>query len=345
MPEVLDQNSTPAQNDAVAQLCYAAFKSVDAHYGCKGTSANTSCWWAGCSSIEKSLNNLFRYRNDYSADREDNSQVEWFELLKKDLNNRQPVQVRIPGHGIVLDGWQEIGRGPIRQFHVNYGWGPFPTDNLGWYAVDEIPEALPEQGVVEGTYALINMRPDKSLGSQLNSLYLPELLFPYLYVNQDAYGAGVLFGGAFNLQFLPGRKIIGRGGDNSPIRIGCSSQCTTRLFLGDRPGTGVVISGGSIKLSNGGGITLAPVGAPRYLRAWKNPEFGFVSLAWEPGYAHEETVIERFEANTWREVGVTRRAQTGFLDQNIAPNVQYKYRVRGRRGTSLSEYSRAAEVM
>ena len=67
-----------------------------------------------------------RNRDDYSA-------VAWFNRMKTQFNLNRPVQYRIPDHSIVGDGWQEIGSTPIRQYHMNYGWGGGSTSGNSTY--------------------------------------------------------------------------------------------------------------------------------------------------------------------------------------------------------------------
>ncbi len=66
------------------------------------------------------------YRSDYNA-------VNWFSLIKDNINRGLPILYRIYSHAIVCDGWRVSGS--LNQYHFNYGWG---GSNNAWYTVDHL---------------------------------------------------------------------------------------------------------------------------------------------------------------------------------------------------------------
>lgn len=249
MPDSLTVSSPAAQINAVAELCFEVGEAAGMDYGCKGSGA---CF-ASC--LGKDLLDAFEDHFRYS-DAADNKHrdaydnpVDWFNRIKAELNLNRPLPYGIEDHVVVCDGWREIGSTPIRQYHMNYGWGWDGTCQDGcntWYSLDGL--YLGGEDVEE---AIINVYPAPALGSWLSGLYsLPS--FPYRYFDRDATGNDATFDAGHYLQFLPGVTVKSGG----KIQFRGWSTGNTRLFTrGDRS-KGILIVSGHIYLYQNGSIKL-----------------------------------------------------------------------------------------
>jgi hypothetical protein len=73
---------------------------------------------------------------DESIDREwrsNHTQDGWFNLVKEQILDGQPMEYRIYTHAIVCDGWREIDG--TKQYHFNYGWD---DGHNAWYNLDNL---------------------------------------------------------------------------------------------------------------------------------------------------------------------------------------------------------------
>jgi hypothetical protein len=120
-------SATPAQKEAVAELCYEAGVAINIDYG--------SCMTMGVvNNVMEAMPSHFGYsgdmhrenRNDYA------SAEEWFTMLRGGLELRCPILYRINMHAIVCDGWRIAG---TNQVHMNYGTG---ANYTAWYTVDNL---------------------------------------------------------------------------------------------------------------------------------------------------------------------------------------------------------------
>jgi len=240
----------PAQVDAVAELCFEVGVGMDMTYGCGASGADTS-------DLEDAYEDHFRYSEGSGIqDRDDYSSVGWFERIKASLNLNRPVQYNFRsgdgGHSIVGDGWQEIGSTPIRQYHMNYGWGrtgTFPNGNNTWYTID----ALHGSNDPDEECMLENIYPAQALGSWLSGTYSLQS-FPYRYFDQDATGTSATFGAGQNLQFLPDITVTCTSATGNSIRFEGSSSQNTRLFTRGDMTKGVRIYDGAVKLNRYGSV-------------------------------------------------------------------------------------------
>ncbi len=254
MPDTVTASSPQAQIDAVAELSYEVGIAAGTNY-CDGTGCQSGAFH---DDMRDAYRDHFRYctsvnivfRNDFSA-------VEWFNRMKSDLNVNRPLQYGIPGHSIVVDGWQEIGSPPLRQYHMNYGWaGWVPSDpewagytnSNTWYNLDELPGSdLDVEDMIEDIY------PAPLLWGSLSGTYV-RVAFPYRYFDRDTTGSSATFESGQNLQFLPDITVTCTSTTGGSIRFEGSSSLHTWLFTrGDRS-QGVRIYNGTIKLNQHGSI-------------------------------------------------------------------------------------------
>ncbi len=237
MPNTVTATSPAAQINAVAELCSEIGIAVGMGY-CSGTGCQSS---VPTEDMEGVYENNYRYsslcsrrnRNSY-----DNA-VDWFNLLKIDLNENRPIQYRVLGHSIVADGWQEIGSTPTRQYHMNYGWGGTADDI--WYNLDALNQ--PGGGTTSDEYMLVNILPVNSVRWTIAGNY-PKEAFNYRYFDQDASGSSAVFEGSQNLQFLPNIVVRSTG----TIKFEGNSRLFSR---GDRS-RGIRTDSGGISMYSGG---------------------------------------------------------------------------------------------
>jgi hypothetical protein len=199
--------------------------------------------------MEDVYEDRYRFSNVYRRDRSDYSSVDWFELMKDEFRWNRPMQYRVTGHSIVADGWQEVGDPIVRQYHMNYGWSDFGSDD--WYTLD----ALTADPEVE-EYLLENIRPEPYM-MDLNGTYARESSFPYRYFYRDTYddGSGGTFEGGQRLQFLPGVFVFATSAN--PVTFQGSDTYYTYLFTQGDLDRGIKIrsnANAAIKLYNSGGM-------------------------------------------------------------------------------------------
>ena len=251
MPDVLDASSTPAQVNAVAELCREVGIAVDMDYCGDNTDGCQS--WSDHPQMRTAFIEDFRYHSDanniyrYSNGNENYDSDEWFDLMKAQFNLNRPVQYGISTHSLIADGWCEVtcpndgdGNPLLRGIHINNGHGP---NSIAWWSVDAIPDEDDDGEFLRDIY------PAQSLGSLLSSNYMKQP-FNYRYFDQDATGSATFFAGQF-LQFLPGITVT----SNYWIRFLGSPTDNTILFTRGDATRGIRIYDGAIRLNNGGSIT------------------------------------------------------------------------------------------
>ncbi len=282
MPDNLTTSSPQAQIDAVARLCHEVGVLADAIY-CNPDWPDLPCASGapfanadGPDLLDSFVDN-FSY-NDAAddIDREDyDDPVEWFNLIKTQLNLNRPIPYSVGfleyGHDVVCDGWQEFSFDDayFRQYHMNYGGAGAPLSNAGcpsstgnsnaWYTLDQTPCGNPDD-----EYMLVDIYPENSLGSWIGAPFVisgrydvPS--FPYRYFDQDAQAPMfAIFAPGHNLQFLAGVKV-------TTFSLGAFIQfvgeptANTRLFSikGTASGgrvAGIRIYNGEIRLYNNGSL-------------------------------------------------------------------------------------------
>ena len=237
--------ATQASIDAVAELSYETGLAAQSTYGCGATF--TTLYW-----MRDAIVDHFRYHSSATRlFRKDYTTVDWFNLMKAELNQNRPLPYAIENHFIVVDGWRETGPTPTREIHINYGHGGDHDDDDNWYTLEgttQIPGAdWPDW---EHEQVVIDLYPAQSLGHSLSGTY-GKSTFNYRYFDRDTSGSCTFSAGQF-LQFLPGIAVTSTG----TIRFYGSAADSTRLFTGGDTTRGIRIYGGAIRLNNNGGITL-----------------------------------------------------------------------------------------
>ena len=243
MPNILTTSSPQAQIEATGELCYEIGVAVGMGY----------CTSEGCQSGVATSDMVPVYQNYYRyypyvnvLYRAAANQINWFELIKTQINYNRPIHYRVEGHSIVCDGWREIGGAPLRQYHMNYGWADGATT---WYSIDSLIYGTTEE------YMLTNIFPTQSIQGSLASSY-PLPAFPYRYFDRDATGTVSTFDAGQYLQFLPNVKVTCTSGSGNNVRFLSSSSQNTRLFTRGNTAIGAKLTGGGIKLSPNGGLKL-----------------------------------------------------------------------------------------
>lgn len=237
MRDSLTPTSPQVEIDAVAELCHEVGVCVGMDYGCTESSATTA-------DMQWVYAGFYRYSPGcVCVLREDIDPIDWFEMIKSQISWNQPIQYRIPGHSVVVDGWQEIGPGPTRQYHVNYGWAD--TGMNDWYTLDQIPGGNPPE-----EYMVANIHPDESIfGTFSGVISVPA--FPCRYFNMDALGTDATFQQGHYLQFLPDITVGCAGGS---VRFLGLPSANTRLYTNGDSSTGIRIHDGAARVLPGGQV-------------------------------------------------------------------------------------------
>lgn len=239
MPDVADINDPQVVIDALAELNHEVGLAVGMSYGCDGSGAATSNMEGVYEDFRYSTACHCKVRPDYTAS-------DWYDLIKVQLNLNRPIQYRIPGHSIVVDGWQHVGSVYyIRQYHTNYGWTG--TGNDAWFTLDAIPGCDPD-----GDYIVTNIVPVTAMGSWVYGPYNTQT-FNYRYFDRDATGYNATFQNGQFLQFLPEVVVTGIS-STDPIEFNGSDFLNLRMFTGGDLSHGIRIYDASIQLTNYGSI-------------------------------------------------------------------------------------------
>ncbi len=250
-PNMLDSVETTSQQvniDAVAKLCHDVGVEAGMDYGCDESGA----YFASVPGPDllDAFEDHFRFSND--ADnlyRSKYTASKWWDKIKTLLNGNCPIPYAIPNHAIVVDGWQEIGTTPIRNYHINYGWGLTGTCQDGcntWYTLDAIYGGKPDDEIM-----IANLYPSNSLHGEVSGLYI-TWPFPYRYFNRDATGSMAIFNPGHYLQFLPGITVTAT--DNPGIQIIGTTDLETRLFTRGDKLRGIRIYNCSMFINKNGSI-------------------------------------------------------------------------------------------
>jgi len=123
-----DGGCTPAEEAALAELCYEVGVAHSMDYGYCGSGA----WTAGAANI---LQEYFKYSPDVNVvNRIDYTQQEWYDFMAEEIDAERVAQYRINMHSIVMDGYRE--NLSQLEYHMNYGWTN--TSFNAWYIVDAL---------------------------------------------------------------------------------------------------------------------------------------------------------------------------------------------------------------
>lgn len=318
MPDVLTSSSPQVQIDAVARLLHEIGIEAGADY-CGGDTSPcaTGTYFANYpgKDILDTFEDHYWYSDDAEAkDRNDDSAEEWFNRIKGQLNLNRPMPYTVEDHVIVCDGWQEIGG--AKQYHMNYGWG---GNHTAWYTLDEL-----YKGGIDEERIIVDLFPDESLGGSLLGYYYSN---DFRYFDQNAAANNwAIFVPGQNLQFLPGVSVTGAGTgyvsfySNSPV-----SENIRFFSMGDIS-KGILMKGGTIKLSQGGSITLFPLGPPKYLRA-SVISSDQINIDWEEGHGDQDGFEVQRKIGTGPYTFHSIVTETKLDDKGLTLNKSYCYKI------------------
>ena len=126
IPDAVTTGSPMEQQEATANLCYEVGVAYHMHYGRCGSGAYVF-------SGEWVFPMYYRYKDSVlRIDRSGNTQQEWFDFARVEIDNSRPVAYRITYHAIVSDGYRIVD--DVNQLHFNYGWN---SSHTTWYTVDQ----------------------------------------------------------------------------------------------------------------------------------------------------------------------------------------------------------------
>lgn len=237
MPDSVDATLNQTQVDALAELNYEVAESVNMNFGCDSSMANNS-------NIVNTFEIYYRYSNACNyIYRNDYTSSTWYSLIQAQLSVNRPIEYRVTGHAIVVDGWLSTFADFV---HVNYGWG---TGSTGWLKIDSL-----YLGDYDEESMARDIFPDVSLGDNLSGVYDVQT-FPYRYFDREASGTNAHFNPGQFLQILPDISVSATSG-NSDIRFNGNVINPVRIYTGGNTSKGAVIYNGSIRLTNGGSFEL-----------------------------------------------------------------------------------------
>jgi len=128
MPDSCDDANgcSPAEEAAVAELCFEAGMALGTNYGACGSSAPANF---------AVLPETFRYATSLKSRlRTDHTRQEWFDRVQLEVNAGRPAWYIVYAHAVVCDGWREQPDGQL-EYHMNYGWGQAAN---AWYVLDTL---------------------------------------------------------------------------------------------------------------------------------------------------------------------------------------------------------------
>ncbi|MGI6369462.1 MAG: T9SS type A sorting domain-containing protein [Ignavibacteria bacterium] len=171
MTNEYNQNSSKEEIKAVATLTYHCGVALSMHYGVE-TSGTEEHY------IVSSLKTYFMYDDNIKIiHRSDYNNNTWIDILKKNLDNHQPMpyagEANAIRHSFICDGYDTDGR-----FHFNLGWN---GNSNGFYYIDGITnlELNSNQNVI------VNIEPIEELSPQISLLKPLKLKQEVVYQNSN----------------------------------------------------------------------------------------------------------------------------------------------------------------
>ena len=161
------ESSTPAQQAAVAELCYEVGVAFDMDYSSCGSGTYTGY-------AVSVFPQYFKYDEKIERhDRINYGQTQWWDLVANEIDSGRVIQYRINSHSIVLDGYREQTPGTY-EYHMNYGWANsfnawYVMDNLycGWVSGDVCP--------YDEEYMITHIQPESDPNLSMVSYSVVEL--------------------------------------------------------------------------------------------------------------------------------------------------------------------------
>ncbi|HET8572342.1 MAG TPA: thiol protease/hemagglutinin PrtT [Edaphocola sp.] len=166
MPNVLDNNSSTTQIDAVATLMYHCGIAVNMDYDTLESGAWVINYGnsGGFACSQNALPAYFGYKSTIEGyQRSQFTDSTWLKMLKFELDNGRPVLYTGAGsvgaHAFDFDGYDDND-----YFHINWGWGGLSN---GYFVVDSLHPSALGTGAGSGNFnygqeALIMIEPDSS---------------------------------------------------------------------------------------------------------------------------------------------------------------------------------------
>lgn len=156
-------NEVVSANNAVATLMYHCGVAVEMNYGVEGSGSYVIISQSPTKeqSCEYAFKTYFGYDDSTlrGLERVNYTDGEWINILKKELDEKRPVQYAgygEGGHTFVFDGYDNNDF-----FHVNWGWGGYAD---GYYLIDNLVPGIGGAGSGAGNYnsgqqALVGIKP------------------------------------------------------------------------------------------------------------------------------------------------------------------------------------------
>jgi hypothetical protein len=241
MPDYVDEHSPTSCVNAVAGLCAAIGSAVGMDY------CSNECASSVPTSDMAPVYDSWHYVEPEVVLRDEHSQETWWQMAKAHLDVNEPIQYRIRGHSIVLDGWQEWVTGEYKpEYHMNYGWQD--TNFNAWYEIDHLHQIYADASWEE-EYMIVGIVPGMSLHSSVAG---PVLKFPfnYRYVNRDCTATAADFDPGQFIQFLPGVTLVCT---REFMRFSGMPDNLTYLYTPE-PDRGIRIDNGAMVFHPGAGI-------------------------------------------------------------------------------------------
>jgi hypothetical protein len=158
MPDVLSQESSDLEKEAVSQLMYHMGVAAQMDYGCDGSGSNVYA--------DEVLGEKFKYKQDtllqVNRTSTSHSGEEWFALIRAELDADPPRPVVFSiydasgGHEVIIDGYQTS---PTDMVHINFGWEGYED---GYYNISFNFEAGDSWWVANSQDIVIGIEPDNA---------------------------------------------------------------------------------------------------------------------------------------------------------------------------------------
>jgi len=190
MPDVIDDNITEEQKDALATLAYHCGIAVDMSWGANSSGAN-SCL------VSPALKEYFGYNSLTSmVVREHYTFEQWQEILLNELKAGRPIiysgRRTDSGHAFVVDGVNEEGL-----YHVNWGWD---GEYNGYFDICLCSPYEAHEGYYINQGAIVQITPEEGVGD----FYCPMCADVFLFYEYQGDCNGEFYCDADNIS---GRKM------------------------------------------------------------------------------------------------------------------------------------------
>jgi Peptidase C10 family len=173
MPDAIDDNSPPAQQQAISQLMYQAAVALDSDFEGYDTGA------AFALAVPNALQTYFGYScGAFEWKSPTYSDPQWYSKIAADIEAQRPVFYVMlqadgsQGHAVVCDGYQNGN-----ELHLNLGWGPGSAN--AWYNMDSVtppPQYQQYTWTIHG--AVFGITPPSPVISAVSPASLPPSASP-----------------------------------------------------------------------------------------------------------------------------------------------------------------------